>query len=105
MSPIEALKRIANYEIRSDRRHKGMVGIEEVERLKRYARLGLESEIEGGKFVAFLEVSGTQQIEIDAESLEEAWEKAKKKTLDLETEMPSMEFRVTYVGEKGKSWK
>ena len=36
-----ALRRIAEWEVRADRRKKGMVGVEEVEALRRYARVAL----------------------------------------------------------------
>lgn len=38
---LRALDRIANYEYRSDRRHRGMVGVEEMERIQRIARTAL----------------------------------------------------------------
>lgn len=38
---IKALERIANCECRSDRRHRGMVGVEEMERVQRTARTAL----------------------------------------------------------------
>lgn len=38
MTHLDALKRIANWEYRSDRRHKGMVDVSEIESLKRIAR-------------------------------------------------------------------
>jgi len=38
MTYLEALKQIANWEYRSDRRHKGMVDISEIESLKRIAK-------------------------------------------------------------------
>ena len=38
---VKALSRISNYEYRSDRRHRGMVGVEEMERIQRIARTAL----------------------------------------------------------------
>jgi hypothetical protein len=38
----KALDRIAEHEVRADRRHKGMVDVEEVETLKRIARRALK---------------------------------------------------------------
>ncbi len=39
---LETLRRIAAVEYRSDRRHRGMVDVEEVERLKRMARVAID---------------------------------------------------------------
>ena len=43
---IAALQRIAEHEYRSDRRHRGMVAVDEVETMKRIARTALRASKE-----------------------------------------------------------
>jgi len=50
MSYLEALKRIANWEYREDRRHRGTVDVSEIEALKRIARAAIaKAEKKGGR--------------------------------------------------------
>ena len=52
------------------------------------------------KFVAILEVAGSEWVEVEAEGLGEAWMVARERAEKLTAETASTEFRVTYVEEK-----
>ena len=45
MALERALRRIVEHEVRADRRHRGMVDVEEVETLRRIARLALADTV------------------------------------------------------------